>query len=152
MRYRAWGLLVAIVLPAVCAAALGESVQSIEADRRVLKASLRVITDARFGPPRYSVHEVQTPEGTLVREYVDLSGLVFAVSWQGHFMPNLQQTLGSYFEPWQSAVRQLRKGRSPVSVVTPTLIVQSGGRSRAFFGLAYLPQQLPADISVSDLN
>jgi len=67
-------------------------------------------------------------------------------------MPNLRQALGNSFEPWQAAVRMQRRGRSPVSVMTPDLVVHSRGRMRAFFGLAYLPGALPAGVAVSELH
>jgi hypothetical protein len=137
----------AALLPAVALASLGDTVQSVEADRSALKASIRKLADAR-----YTVHEISTPQGSLIREYVAPSGRVFAVGWEGNFMPDLQQTLGSFFEPYRSMAQKVRRGRSPVSVVTPTLVVHSGGRQRAFFGIAYLPQALPAGVSVAELH
>jgi Protein of unknown function (DUF2844) len=138
---------IAAWLPAMAHASLGDTLPSVDADRVALRASLQQFSDARF-----SVHEIATPAGTLVREYVSPAGQVFAVAWQGPFMPDLQQTLGSYFGPYQSAVRAARKGRSPVAIVTPTLVVHSGGRLRAFFGVAYLPQALPAGVSAGELH
>ncbi len=140
-------VLVVAMLPAAALASLGASMQSVEADRVALKASVRLLADAR-----YTVHEMQTPEGSLIREFVSSAGVVFAVSWTGRFMPDLRQTLGAYFEPYQSAVFLRRKGRSAVSVITPTLVVHSGGRQRAFSGLAYLPESLPAGLAISELH
>lgn len=152
MRLRLACSMAAYLLATPAHAALGESVKSVDADRQALKASVRVLADARFGAARYSAHEIQTPEGTLIREYVDLGGTVFAVTWQGSFMPNLRQTLGRYFETYQSVVRGVRKGRSGVSVVTPMLIVHSGGRLRAFSGIAYLPPAVPANVAIGELR
>ena len=141
-----WVVLAAICPTRLCAA-LGDSLPSVEADRVALKASIRTLAATR-----YTVHEIQTPEGTVVREYVSATGLVFAVQWAGNFMPNLQQTLGRYFEPYQAAVRVKRRGHSAVTIETPTLVVHSGGRQRAFFGLAYLPQAVPAGVTASELQ
>jgi Protein of unknown function (DUF2844) len=140
-------VLVMAMLPAAALAALGASLQSVEADRAALKASVSVRADAR-----YTAHEIQTPAGTRIREFVSTSGVVFAVSWTGRFMPDLRQMLGAYFEPYQNEVLARRKGRSPVSVITPTLVVHSGGRQRAFSGLAYLPLSLPAGVTISELR
>lgn len=144
--------LLGVMAPADTLAALGDDLKSVEADRVAMKGSVQQLTDLRFGVSRYVVHEIQTPEGTVVREYVAPSGKVFAVTWQGNFLPNLQQLLGASFEPWQSAVRAQRRGRSAVSVATARLVVHSGGHMRAFFGQAYLPQDVPADVPLSELR
>ena len=145
--FRLLWMLVAALLPAMAGAAMGDTVQSVEADRVALKASLRLVAGARF-----TVQEMQTSEGTLIREYISPQGIVFALTWQGHFMPNLRQTLGRFFAPYNNSVQAVRKGRSAVSVVTPELIVHSRGRPRAFFGLAYLPQALPAGVTLDELR
>ncbi len=151
IRFRSCCLAI-LLLPAAAFAALGEDLRSVEADRIAMKASVRELADLRSATPRFTVHEILTPEGTRLREFVAPSGKVFAVSWDGNFMPNLRQALGNSFEPWQAAVRMQRRGRSPVSVMTPDLVVHSRGRMRAFFGLAYLPGALPAGVAVSELH
>ena len=53
--FRLVWMLVAALLPATAGAALGDTVQSVEADRVALKASLRQVAGTRF-----SVQEMQT--------------------------------------------------------------------------------------------
>ena len=84
-------LSVAVAGPAL--AALGENVASVEVDR----ASMRGIASVAR-TDRYTVHEMELPSGTIVREYVSPAGVVFGVAWQGPFMPDLRQLFGAYYE------------------------------------------------------
>jgi Protein of unknown function (DUF2844) len=138
-------------LPAT--AALGDTVASIQADQVSLKGELRVRSE-----PGYSVHEITAANGTVVREYASPAGVVFAVSWNGGAMPNLQQTLGTYFAQFQAAVKSQRAdhvhrlGHDQLEVRTPALVVHAGGHMRQYFGIAYVPSLLPPNLSVSDLH
>src|SRR5215469_15886800 len=84
-------------LPAL--AALGDNVASVSNDRLHLHAQLKDVKSS----VGFTVHEIQAPSGTLVREYVSPNGTVFAVSWTGPAKPDLQQLLGSYFSQYASA-------------------------------------------------
>jgi len=133
-------------------AGLGETVASVQADRVSMKGQLRARSEAG-----YSVQEITAANGTIVREYVSPSGVIFAVSWSGPAMPNLQQTLGSYFAKYQTAVKAqrtsaARSGHHHLQIRTPSLVVHSGGHMRQYFGLAYVPALLPQNVSVSDLH
>jgi hypothetical protein len=100
----------------------------------------------------YTVHQTTNRGGTVVREYVAGStGQVFAVRWKGPFMPDLQQLLGEHYRPFAESARQGR-GRSSLQLQQPGLVIYSGGRMRAFAGMAYLPQQLPEGIHAEDLH
>ena len=136
-----------LVLSGPAAAALGGSEASIEADQAHLKATRSIVSASQ-----YTVHELQTASGTLIREYVSAQGQVFAVAWQGPLMPDLQQILGSYFADYEAAATSKRTGRGPVLVQQPGLVVQSGGRMRAFFGRAYIPQLLPAGLALDEIQ
>ena len=76
----------------VCAE-LGGDAAFVEADRVHVNAEVRMQRASIF-----SVHELQTPGGTTIREYVAPTGRVFAVAWTGPQMPDLQRLFGSYFE------------------------------------------------------
>lgn len=126
---------------------------SIEADRVSMKGQLRA---PRSGAG-YSVQEITAANGTDVREYVSPSGVIFAVSWSGPAMPNLQQTLGTYFAQYQTAVNAQRTtgqrgGHHHLEVRSPSLVVHVGGHMRQYYGLAYAPSLLPPNVSVSDLH
>ena len=138
-------LLLAMMTPAV--AELGGNATSIEADLAHLKAARRVVSTQK-----YTVHEMKMPSGTAVREYVSVQGQVFAVVWQGPFMPDLRQLLGSYYEPYLSAAKSGRSRRGHVLIQQTDLVVHSGGHMRAFSGRAYLPQLLPTDVQVDEIK
>jgi hypothetical protein len=127
-------------------AALGGSEASVEADRLHVDGTQRVLR-----MPAYSVHEMQTPSGTVVREYVSPEGIVFGVAWQGPSMPDLRQVLGSYFDRYVDAVTQ-RKARGPVAIAQPGLVVQSSGHQRAFVGHAYIPEALPPGVGADSIK
>ncbi|HZF16686.1 MAG TPA: DUF2844 domain-containing protein [Steroidobacteraceae bacterium] len=134
-----------IACPAL--AALGANAASIDGDRVQLKAKL-----SSFAQPSYSVHLLELPGGSVVREYADGAGLVFAVTWSGPFKPDLRQTLGDYFARYLSAERKAGSGRAQLSIVQPDLVIESGGRLRSFSGRAYLPGAIPTEVALADLR
>lgn len=136
-----------VFLAAPAAAALGGAEASIAADQAHMKATRRIVS-----APLYTVHEIQAASGTVVREYVSAQGQVFAVAWQGPLMPDLQQILGSYFADYQAAARSKRARRGPLLVQQPGLVVQSGGHMRSFSGRAYIPELLPANVTVDEIQ
>jgi hypothetical protein len=141
------GLLVsqAACLPAL--ATLGEDVATVENDRVQMKAQLRTTSVAG-----YTVHEIETPTNTIVREYVSASGKVFAVSWRGPLLPDFRQTLGRYFDEYNSGASSPRVGRRHLTIEGTDLVVNSHGHMRAFYGNAYVPSLLPPNFSVADIQ
>ena len=136
-----------VSLPAF--AALGGDASSVEADRVKLKGQVHSATPGSG----YSVHEMQLPSGTTVREYVSADNKVFAVTWSGPTMPDLQQTLGTYYEQFKAAAASGPRGsHHHLTVRQPDLVVQSGGHMRAHFGKAYVPSLLPQNVSVDDIK
>jgi hypothetical protein len=141
------GVLLLFALPLTAAATLGEVSTSTEADRASMKASIRTVPATN-----YTVHQIQAPSGTTVREYVSQDGMVFAVAWQGPLMPDLRQTLGRYFDRYTAAASEKRAGRRQVAVRDSDLVVQSSGHMRSFSGRAYLPQLLPQGVTLEELR
>jgi len=139
--------LLAWLVPAPAWAALGDTVTSIAADSQKLKASPRIATRAAF-----SIHELQTPAGTLIREFVAPSGIVFAVSWRGPFKPSMPLLLGQYLTEYARAPRAPGSTRSRLMIEQPDLIVHAAGRMRSFAGIAYVPQLIPANVAEADLQ
>lgn len=136
-------------LPAL--AALGGDVDSVQADGTHLKAELRAATPGAG----YSVQQLELPSGTVVSEYVSPSGTVFGVSWHGPTMPNLHQLLGTYFQQYVAASSLARHNgatRRHFQIRQPDLIVQSGGRMRSYYGRAYVPSLLPANVTADDIQ
>lgn len=149
---RILGCLVASVLvsQSVCLpafATLGEDAATVESDRLELKAQVRSTAVAG-----YTVHEIDSPTGTTVREYINDSNKVFAVAWTGPLLPDFQQTLGKYFPQYSAHTNSPRVGRRHIVIQAQDLVVQSSGHMRAFFGSAYVPSLLPPNFSVKDIQ
>jgi len=141
--------LVALALSSSARGALGGSPDSVRVDQAHMKASL-----AATQTDRYTVNEIKTPAGTVVREYVS-AGRVFAVAWQGPFVPDMRQLLGTYFAQYSrgvSARRESTVGRRFLDIQTPGLVVQTAGHMRAYFGRAYDPTLLPAGVGPHDVR
>ena len=105
-------------------------------------------------PSLYQSQETQLPNGTVVREFATLQGLVFAVAWQGPTLPNLQELLGQYYSNFSKTVEQARaQGQrgSAVNLRTDELVLRSAGRMRAFEGFAYLPGLIPLGVNIDDV-
>jgi hypothetical protein len=148
-----WLLVIGLLLPALLSTAfatLGAARDSVQDDQFHLQAKIRVT--AAQG---YSIHELTAPTGTVVREYVSPNGYVFGVGWQGPFVPNMQILLGAYFEQYARQVKSQREryvGHLPLNIQEPTLVVQTAGHMRAYFGRAYVPGLLPAGVSAHDIQ
>lgn len=101
-----------------------------------------------------TMHESQLDNGTLVREYANTAGLVFAVSWRGPVLPNLSELLGAYFSSFMQQVDQARamgKRGGSVNLESADLVVRSGGRMRSFVGHAYAPALIPLGVTIQDV-
>lgn len=149
IRHLGWTSTVvfAALLPCTALATLGEPVASVQADGLELRGSIK---EADHG--NYRVHEIQLPSGTLVREYSGLDGHVFAVTWNGPFMPNLRQTLGRYFEPLATAAKAAHGDHRHLRIEQSDLVVEAHGHMHAFAGRAYLPSAIPSGVSIGDLQ
>ncbi|HZQ94481.1 MAG TPA: DUF2844 domain-containing protein [Candidatus Sulfotelmatobacter sp.] len=128
-------------------AALGEDAASIQADQAHLRASVRILPGQY-----YSVHEMQTPAGTTIRQFVTPAGAVFAVQWQGS-APDLRQILGRYFDEFVAASESqpARRGRG-LHLETGDLVFESGGHMRYVVGRAYLRSKMPAGVTSDDVR
>jgi hypothetical protein len=132
---------------AAASAALGEPESSLSAETQLNPASIK---QSDYGS--YRVHQMQLPSGTVLREYAGPDGKIFAVSWNGPFIPNLRQTLGSYFAEFSAQAVAGHGNRKHLEVRQADLVVESGGHMRAHHGFAYLPQAIPSGVSVGDLQ
>src|SRR5690349_20086523 len=142
-------LLVLLVLasPLPARAALGGDVTSIAADTERMKGDRSARREAQ-----YEVHEIRTSSGITVRQYVGSDAKVFAVTWRGPFLPDIQQLLGSYFERFRQAARSGRARRRTFAIDEPGLVVHSSGHQRSFVGEAYIPAALPDGVRAEDLQ
>jgi hypothetical protein len=141
-------IVVAVTVAAPAFAALGGDGTSVQTDLARMKGTLRMTSTAVF-----TVHEITTESGVVVREYVSPGDKVFAVSWRGPLIPDLRQMLGGYYGQFQQAASAPHLGgHRHLTIREPGLVVQSSGRMRAFSGRAWAPDLLPQNFSVSDIN
>jgi hypothetical protein len=134
--------------------ALGGDFGSVQADQVHMLGTLRSTTMAS-----YTVHEIQSSSGTVVREYVASSGTaagkVFAIGWKGPWPPDMRQVLGGYFDQYVQAAKAhnaAHLGRRPLVIEEPGLVMHAGGHPRGFVGRAYVPGMLPAGLSAEDVQ
>ena len=126
---------------------LGGDISTVSTDQARLKANLQVMRTNN-----YSVHEISSSEGSTVREYASAEGKIFAVAWEGPYIPDLRQLLGKYFQQFSQAAQRRTGPRGPLKIEEPGLVVQSGGHMRSFFGRAYLPDMLPTDVRPEEIR
>jgi len=132
-----------------CYAALGGDISSVQDDQARIKASLRVTQSNA-----YSVHELSSPTGVVVREFATSSGKIFAVAWHGPFHPDLQHLLGVHFAQYQQAIQSPngRAAHGPLTIQQGNLVVELGGHMRDFVGRAYLSDQVPAGVRAEEIH
>jgi hypothetical protein len=143
-------VLVTLAFSLPASAELGGFVDTVQVDQAKMKATVKV-TQAKS----YAIHEMKAPTGTVVREYVSPEGRVFGVAWQGPFLPDLPQILGSYFQQYSTAVQAEHRtyaGHRPVDIQQPRLVVQGGGHMLGHFGRAFVPDMLPEGVSIDAIR
>jgi hypothetical protein len=145
-------LLAIVAMSALCtgpaSAGLGGDAASVLADGSELHG---VVNSTSL--PQYDVEEITTDTGMSVREYVNRSGVVFAVSWAGPALPDLQRLLGAHYVEYTTALAALsRPGlHRSVRTMSSELVVESDGHLRAYAGRAYLRALIPTGISPADI-
>lgn len=135
-----FSILAAAAFPAW--ATLGGSVESVVTDQSKFHAKRAVVERQD-----YTIHEITSDDGTVIREYVTPAGKVFGVSWTGPTIPDLTQLLGAYNTEFQTALHAKRGRRSSAAVHNPDLVVESSGHMRSFHGRAYLNSMLPGGVT-----
>jgi hypothetical protein len=118
-------------------------------DQARINASVRVTQSNA-----YSVHELHSPKGQVIREFAGPSGKIFAVAWHGPWAPDLQHLLGTHFEEFQQAMQapQSRAAHGPLLLRQGNLVVELGGHMRDFVGRAYLSDQLPSGVPLQEIR
>lgn len=125
-------------------ASLGGDTASVQTDQGALRGSIQ---SNMF--PDYVQYEIQLESGTKVREYVTAAGQVFAVVWDGPWMPDLKQLLGGYFAQYAEGGQG---GTGPRVIDQPGLVLNSTGHMRAFHGRAYVPALVPKNLNLEQIR
>lgn len=100
----------------------------------------------------YDRHEITTLDGASVREFADRSGQVFAVTWRARGPVDLQQLLGAHYAKFAAAGAVTRRDLHHTSVHLPDLVVEVSVIMHSWSGRAYLPQALPAGVSLREIH
>lgn len=101
----------------------------------------------------YTVSQSTLDSGTVVREYSDTAGKVFAVSWRGPTLPDLRTLLGEKFAVMTGAAGQrARAGHSQLALNQSDVVLVSSGHMRAFAGHAWIPSALPAGFDTATID
>lgn len=130
-------------------AALGSDAAGIFTDGAELQGVVRSVPGQQ-----YDMEEITAASGVRVREFLNRTGIVFAVTWNGPVMPDLRTLLGSSFDSYTKSLAALKQPglQRSLRIATPELVVESGGHMRAYSGRAYLPLLIPAGVSTADLR
>jgi hypothetical protein len=101
----------------------------------------------------YTVTQSTLDSGTVVREYSDTAGKVFAVSWRGPTLPDLRTLLGEKFAVMtSSAGKRAQAGHSQLAVDQSDVVLVSNGHMRSFAGHAWIPSALPAGFDTTTID
>jgi hypothetical protein len=142
--------LLAVVFATLPARAeLGGDYNSILQDRTAMHATLTCQPHAA-----YNTYILDMPDGTQVREYYSVVGVVFAVDWSGRgHRPDMRQALGAYFERFGRPENLPLKARnSMLRRIEPDIVLESRVVMRRFKGRAYLPQFVPQEAAIADVR
>jgi len=126
-------------------AGLGENESSINADRVRMHASRSVVVN-----PQYSVHDLQGTDGSKVRQYLSINGIVFAVTWHTLYKPNLSSILGTSYPAYATAAQEAahRPGiQHHFRHESLDVVVQSSSHMNVFSGFAFRRSMLPLGFS-----
>ncbi|HEX5344570.1 MAG TPA: DUF2844 domain-containing protein [Duganella sp.] len=133
-------------------AALGNSPSNFGTPTTQTKLAARSLA-ATASDNVYTVSQSTLDSGTVVREYVDANGVVFAVSWKGPTLPDLRTLLGDKFTVMTSnAAKRPKAGHSQLAVDQSDVVIVSNGHMRAFAGQAWIPSALPAGFDTSTIE
>jgi hypothetical protein len=145
-QYLVPALCIALGVSTLCHAQLGATKRASDAsDGAVVHRAQRGLVIYR---------ETTDPHGIVVREYVDAAGTVYAVSWRGPAMPNVEALLGAYFSRFRDGASATAgdAGLHTARVSDADLRVENRTRLREFSGRAWLASALPAGVSAADIQ
>lgn len=142
-------LLLAFALP--CHASLGKAPSDFGGTTARQAKALAATGTASAAT--YTVTTTTLASGTTVREYVNTSGVVFAVSWTGPFLPDLRTLLGDQFTTLTTeSARHAKAGHNRVQVSGSDVTIESGGHMRAYQGRAWINSLLPTGFDTDGIE
>lgn len=158
MRLIKLALAIAALAPLACYATLGAApatrTHTVAAARSSLQAAATPspAAGAAAAAAQYTVREANDVDGVTIREYVLPTNVVFAVTWHGPVRPDMSELLGSYFTNFVNASDGRARGIGPMVQHNGDFHIESAGHTGYFFGKAYLPRLVPANVRMENLQ
>lgn len=161
------GTFVCLALQSATAhAELGGDVSSIDRDQARLKGERRqvsvqthvVVNRAQalsVATQETMAHEITQADGSVIREYLTPSGIVYAVTWQTHFRPDLGALFGQHAASYMASAKEAMKTpgiKRNVALQSKNLIVHATSHFNIFIGQAYVPSLVPSGVNVHELR
>ena len=131
-------------------AELNGNVSSVETDR----AQVGGLLSSRSSYDS-TIYEIKDPNGTVIREFVSPKGRIFAVAWEGRFVPEMKFLLGGLFQDYARAVHSEHPNhgwRQPLFIHTPTLAFESLGHMGWYYGRAYVAAEIPNGFPMEQIH
>jgi hypothetical protein len=151
LRMMATGLLA--MASFACHASLGHAPTSFPDTASSQAVRAHALAAGSASATNYNVNSTTLTSGTTVREYVGSDGTVFAVSWNGPFIPDLRTLLGDHFKTLTTeAARRPMAGHSQLHIDRSDVTIESTGHMRAYAGRAWIKAKLPAGFNVQDIQ
>jgi hypothetical protein len=139
-----------LLLPLAARADLGAARSSIDSAGLRMGARHLVAQQAL-----YAVHDLQTADGSRLRQYVGADGRVFAVRWDTLYKPDLARLLGSAFAGYARAAQAAAQQggiRRQFRHEEADLVVQASGHLHVYSGYAYRRSLLPPGLNPLSLG
>ena len=135
----------AVIAPTTAEATLGDDATSVRANQGHLGCELRVEKVASG-----ERHVLALSNGTVIRQYLSPAGVVYAVTWHGPRMPNLQEIFGGYAAQLSQRDR-IRGGRHNMTLDGTNFMMRATGHGHTFAGRAWVPSLVPAGVDLNAL-
>jgi hypothetical protein len=152
MKFLKIALALGALAPLAAYAALGAEpaarTRAVAASRSLLQSPAASGASAAS----YTVREAKDADGVTIREYVLPTNVVFAVTWQGPVRPDMSELLGSYFPNFANPGEGHTQGIGPMVQHNSAFHIESAGHTGYFFGKAYLPRFVPANLRMETLQ
>jgi hypothetical protein len=154
MKFVKIAMALAALAPLASYAALGAApvtrTHTVAAPRSLLQST--ATTGASAAAASYTLREAKDADGVTIREYVLPTNVVFAVTWQGPVRPDMSELLGSYFPNFANPGEGRTNGIGPMVQHNSAFHIESAGHTGYFFGKAYLPSLVPANVRMETLQ
>lgn len=152
-----------IVIAATCAwtnaqaAALGENISSNSSLQAKVSAqstsNMKTSTKTSSLGASYTVREMNDGVRT-IQEYVDASGVVFAIRWEGNGLPKFSNIFGQYYSKYKAAL-SAKSGARNLRFATFTagdMIYSNFSFNGVMKGVAYVPKLFPSGLAIEDIQ